>query len=437
MRRTFRSSTCVAAFVPTVALALSACGPAPDAEVVVSDVERRVVTVADTPSVDDVVAATQSLGLTMLDPTTGGGSVEPCPPADYVAPVNSVVSPASLAVALAMVAEGAEGHTAQELDAALGAAGTERTDAYNALIAAVGEYDGDPGVAQDDDLPERPVLHLADQVVLDDGFTPKQNYLDALAAAFGAGVQRADLSTRDSKALLDAWVQEHSGGLIKESAIKPNPDLRLVLQNAVVLVAGWQTPMGDPHDAPFRLPDGTQVRAEAVGAVLRVARAEHDGWTAVRLPYTEGFHADVVLPPEGTDPVPSGAVATALDAALTAAEPMSVQVTMPTLDIETGAVDLHPAISAVGLCGLFTDPDLAGISDDTDLVLAQAAQQAVLKVDGDGTVAAAVTEFGAEATSAGPVVDAMFIVDRPYGLRIAHSSTGWPLFLASISDPRH
>lgn len=436
MRRTFRSSTCVAAVVPTVALALSACGSAPDAEVVASDVERHVVTVADAPSVDNVVAATQRLGLTMLDPTTGAGAIDTCP-ADYVAPVNSVVSPASLAVALAMLAEGAEGHTAQELDAALGAAGAERTDAYNALIAAVGEYDGDPGVAQDDELPERPVLHLADQVVLDDEFTPKQDYLDALAAAFGAGVQKADLGTQDGKAVLDAWVQEHSGGLIDESAIQPDPDLRLVLQNAVVLVAGWQTPMGDPHDAPFRLPDGTQVRAEAVGEVLHVARAEHDGWTAVRLPYTEGFHADVILPPEGTEPVPDDAVATALDAALTAAEPMSVQVTMPTLDIETGPVDLCPALTATGLGNLFVEPDLSGISSEMDLAVQQAAQQAVLKVDGDGTVAAAVSEVAVQESSAAGSADTRFIVDRPYGLRIAHSSTGWPLFLASISDPRH
>ncbi|MCF4120985.1 serpin family protein [Antribacter sp. KLBMP9083] len=437
MRRSFRPPTRLAAVVPAAvasALAVSACGPAPDAGLVVSDVGRNGVTVADTASVDDVVAATQRLGLTMLDPTTGGDTVGQCAPSDQVAPVN-VVSPASLAVALAMLAEGAEGHTAQELDAALGATGTERTDAYNALIAAVGEYDGDPGVAQDDDLPERPVLHLADQVVLDDGFAAKQDYLDALAAAFGAGVQQADLSTQDGKAVLDAWVQKHSGGLIERSAIEPDPDLRLVLQNAVVLVAGWQTPMGDPFDAPFRLPDGTEVQAEAVGEGLHVARAEHDGWTAVRLPYTEGFHADVILPPEGEDPVPDDAVATALDAALTAAEPASVQVTMPTLDIATEPVDLCPALSAAGLGGLFTDPDLNGISDK-DLVIQQAAQQAVLKVDGDGTVAAAVTEIGAAVTSA-EIADDTFTVDRPYTLRIAHAPTGWPLFLASISDPRH
>jgi hypothetical protein len=44
------------------------------------------------------------------------------------------------------------------------------------------------------------------------------------------------------KAALDAWAKEHSGGLVPESAIVPEPDLRLVLQDAIVLAARWEQP---------------------------------------------------------------------------------------------------------------------------------------------------------------------------------------------------
>ncbi len=44
------------------------------------------------------------------------------------------------------------------------------------------------------------------------------------------------------KAALDAWAKEHSGGLVPESSIVPEPDLRLVLQDAIVLAARWEQP---------------------------------------------------------------------------------------------------------------------------------------------------------------------------------------------------
>lgn len=430
-----------AAVLAPLSLALAACGGTDpgSAAVLRSDVERRSVAVSDAPAVPDVVAATDELGRAMLAPGLLEGSG--CPA--HQGPVT-VVSPASLAVALAMLAEGAGTTTRDALDAALGASGDARTDAFNALAAAVGRYDGDPAVVQDDELPDTPLLHLANQAVIDDQLTPLDAYLDALAEGFGAGLQHADLGGQEGKAVLDAWANEHTGGLIDASAIEPDPDLRLVLQNAVLLAARWQQPFTDTRDAePFTLADGSQVRAEAVWGMPEVPYAVVGGWRAVRLPYTEGFHADVILPPAGSETMsddgapapPDAATWAALDAALAGTEPRTVELTMPTLDVRTGPMDLCAALHAAGLGELYGEPDLSGISDD-DLNLAQAFQQVVLQVDAEGTVAAALTELGMQATSA-PLGDVEMTVDRPYLLRITHTDTSWPLFLAAIGDPRH
>lgn len=439
-RRPAARTLAVSALVP-FSLVLAACGPDPGEGIARSDVERKSVAVADTSAVPAVVAATGELGRTML------ASAAPPEGAACTGPVggpNAVVSPASLAVALAMLTEGTGTTTRDALDAALGASGGARTDAFNALSRAVGEYDGDPAVVEDDELPETPVLHLANQAVVDDDLTPLDTYLDALAEGFGAGVQRTDLGGEEGKAILDAWTNEHTGGLIDESAITPSPDLRLVLQNAILLAARWQQPFTDTRDAePFTLADGTEVRAEAVWGTLGVTYALHDGWQAVRLPYTEGFHADVILPPDGTgtmsdDGAPAAPDAdtwATLDAELTTAEPRSVELTMPTLDVETGPVDLCAALYDAGLGELYEEPDLSGISDQ-NLVLTQAFQQVVLQVDAEGTVAAAVTELGIAESSA-PIGEVEMTVDRPYLLRITHTDTSWPLFLAAIGDPRH
>jgi serine protease inhibitor len=365
------------------------------------------------------VAATEHLGLLALRASDDPDQ-------------NALVSPASLSFALALLAEGAGGETVAALDAALGASGEGRTAAYNALQGALARHDGDPGVVQDDELPDEPLLHLANQAVLDDDLTVEQGYLDALATSFDAGVQRTDLGGGEGKRVLDAWVDHHTGGLIEESAIEPDPLLRLVLQNAVLLAARWQTPFEEDatRAEDFTGPDGT-APAETLHATESFAYAEHAGWAAVRLPYASAFHADVLLPPAGTDPAEiTPATLTALTGALDAGT--------PTLELEPPTLDLAPALDEAGLSGLYDGPDLSGISTTEPLQVSQVLQQAYLSLDEDGTVAAAVTEIGVETSGAAPGPAAVPMhVDRPYLLRIAHTETGLALFLAAVRDPRH
>ncbi|GGM26023.1 serpin family protein [Promicromonospora citrea] len=410
-----------------LAAALTACaGTDPHAGLLRSEADHVPVTVEDAPASAGAVAATENLGLLTL---------RSAPEPDE----NALVSPASLSFALALLAEGARGTTADELDAALGASGAERTAAYNALTAALRTYEGDPAVVQEDELPDRPLLHLANQAVLDDELAVEQDYLDALATSFDAGVQRTDLGGTDGKDVLDAWVTEHTGGLVEESAVEPDPSLRLVLQNAVLLAARWETPFEESatRDVDFTGPGGTAPTAMVHGTQHQ-AYAEQDGWAAVRLPYSEAFHADVLLPPAGTDPADvDPATLAVLTGALDDAAPRSVELTMPTLEIEPPALDLSPALEQAGLGGLFESPDLSGITTAEALRVSQAVQQAYLRLDEEGTVAAAVTELAAEASGVMPVESVRMVVDRPYLLRVAHTETGLPLFLAAVRAPQH
>ena len=155
-----------------------------------------------------------------------------------------------------------------------------------------------------------------------------------------------------------------------------------------------------------------------------------------------GFHADVVLPPEGVDPASvAPEQLLALREALAAAPGQTVALTLPTLDVPADdPLDFRPALSAAGLGGLLdsvTPPNLRGISDDK-LYVSQAWQQALLQVDAEGTVAAAVTEIGvAEDAASGVAESISFRVDRPYVFSVSADDTGWPLFTAAIRDPRH
>lgn len=408
-------------------LAATGCaGGDPGARLLRADgVSARVVPVGDAAGLANVVAATRRIGTTTLR----------LAPRDN----NTVVSPSSLVLALGMLTEGARGSTLAALEEALGATGEDRRAALAALRGALLANDGDPATVTADDLPERPIIHLASRVVTDDGFEVDPSYLQALADVFDAGVQQADLGSEAGMDVLSAWIRQHTGGLIEKTGIEPDPDLRLVLQDAILLAARWQSPFEHYATAarPFTLPDGSPADTETMAAMSSFAYAEVDGWQAVRLPYVEALHADVLLPPQGTDPAEATPELLAeVSAALDAAKPALIDLTLPTLDLrpeKLSLLDVLPAIGAPVICA--DAPDLSGMGRG-DLCVSQAVQQAVLKVDEAGTVAAAVTEMGAVPVSA-PTPGHALHFDRPFLFTISHTQTLWPLFLAAIRDPRH
>lgn len=429
-----RGAAIAAGTVGVVVLVLAACadeappehGPGSERTehgVHVGAAEYQPTTLADAGATEDVVAAADGLGLAMVR------SAEPGE--------NLVSSPASAIFALTMLTEGARGSTLTQLEELLGAEGPERTEAMSALQASLSAYDDDPALAVGEELPDVPLAHVANNLVLDDESIVNEEYLDSLLAAYDAGVQVTDLSASEGKEVLDAWVREHTAGLIEESAIEPHPDLYLVLQNSVLFAAEWQRPFDErsTSDREFTLSEGSVVDVPMMAQTLPAAYAETAEWQAIRLPYTEGFHADVMLPAPGADPhtIELGTMQRLSDD-LGGVESTPIELRLPTVDTTT-RLDLVPVLEAAGVVDVFDEEaaDLSGIAD-TELAVSEVNQQAVLQIDEEGTVAAAVTEIEVEASSA-EVENLTMFVDRPFLFRVTHAETGLTLFLATIGDP--
>jgi serine protease inhibitor len=210
-----------------------------------------------------------------------------------------------------------------------------------------------------------------------------------------------------------------------------------VLQDAIVLAARWEEPfpavLTQPH--PFTLPSGEDVQVDMMdpGEHRETAYAELDGWQAVRLPYTGGrLSAEVILPPAGTAPTQlSPETLEELHQQLDADARRPVTLRMPVVDTRS-TLDLTPYLTERAPSSM--QGGFGGISEES-LFISQAMQQGVLVVDEDGTVAAAVTEIAfADSGPAEPPI--ALTIDRPYLVRISDGRTGWPLFLAHITDPR-
>ena len=413
-------------------------------------------------SLADVVAACDDLGAQLL-----GHLMAEAPG------TNILVCPLGLALALALVADGATDAATQGYDRLLGAGGRDRDRAWSAVQTALGRYDRsldgfDPGKP-----PETPLVHVANHVVVVDReeVAVSQAYLDTVLRWFSAQVEKVPVG--DLAANLSAWAQEHTAGLIKKTGIEVTGDTALVLQNALLFAAQWDTPFKaeDTREGTFTRADGSTTRAQFMNDTRTIPYARGRDWAAVRLDYQDGqgggwprgqgLAMDVVLPrrrtsPADLPPATWAQASAALDRAagvgraevagpdqatspgraevaglgMKGPEYRRVRIALPVLDLVSGPTDLLGLLHDLGLDTF----GLEGIAPG--LYLSQVVQQTRLILDEEGTVAAALTE-AATMRGCAPVQDdpTDFIVNRPYVLRLRDLATGTTLVQAAVMDP--
>jgi serpin B len=379
----------------------------------------------DPAAVDGVVAATGSFATDLWGRvgTTGG---------------NLALSPFSIAVALAMTANGAAGATARQM---LEVLHTDSLAAYNAGMAALTQQLGD--LAGPVTLPDgsRGAISLAstDQLFGDRATTWQRAFLTVLAKQYGAGMLGVDFQGDAERArrLINDWTRDQTHGRIPEILPKGIVDVttRLVLVNALYFKAPWDTPFekASTTDATFHRADGSTVtvpmmRGDAEGSAVFL---EGEHFTGARLPYRGGRLAMTVALPSGRE---DAALAELLGPhRLTARGEPAVAVTMPRWRYRV-PTDLSDALVALGMTDAFGDrADFSRMTSDERLQVAFVVHQAFVAVDEDGTEAAAATAVGmAESAVIGGHA---LVLDHPFLFVVHDTAHGTPLFIGRVADP--
>ena len=439
MKRTVRvTALLAAAALVSGSATFSACAPQPtDVGLLTADGVTRVSVQTTDYSAQLAAfnASARKLGATLL--ADGGDSDNG----------NVVSSPASLLIALSMLRAGASGATAAEMDSVLGFPGEGRDETMNALLASLEKFDGDPGSVDEENPPRKPVMHAANGLFVDKGVPTGEAFLTTLAKHFGTGVYPVNFRDEAvTKPAFDQWVSRNTGGRIKEAPAQYDPDNTFSLLNALYFAAAWQTPFDadDTSDGPFAKGSGEVINVPMMHSSLTMAYAEGPGWQAVDLPYAEGFVMRLVLP-DGDAPgsvgssgapgqtAASAAVLTDVAKGLSAAKQDMVQISLPKWDHKT-TFELRKVFKALGLNQMLaTDKDFDAIQQG--MKLTQAAQAANITVAEKGTIASAVTQMNAEASSA-VVPEREIVLDHPFHYQIVHVETGMPLFMGWVADPR-
>lgn len=340
---------------------------------------------------------------------------------------NTVTSPVSAAVLLAMVAAGAGGATAEEMMEVLRL--EDPRDTRTAALLADLTETGDV------------TLSIANSLWAAEGYPFEDDYLDHAQGIFGATVDEVDLGAEETADRIDAWVDERTAGLIEEIAEDlglPNPQAVLVLLNAVYFLGTWTVTFdeADTRDAVFHLADGDRIEVPTMHRTdAELETSAGDGFTMVRLPYGEDerFGMEVLLPDEE---VALDELLPALDVdtwqrAVASLSPETVsQLALPRFELAWDQ-ELTDALQALGMVSAFGGGDFTPMSPANPW-LETVVQKTYIRVDEQGTEAAAVTG-GVMVESAGPPP---FVVDRPFAFTVSDRQTGTILFLGTVHDPR-
>jgi serpin B len=357
-------------------------------------------------------------------------------------PGNVVCSPYSVAVALAMTCNGAQGKTADEMATVLHAPDLHRLNqGLNALTRIIDSRAGRKKRFGGEQFTV--AIDVANSLWAQRGVAWEQGFLDALARYYGTGMRLVDFESDAAQAriAINAWTSEQTHGKFPELLAPGSLDAltTLILINAIYLKAPWDTPFSREltRARPFILANGQSVSSPAMKNGLSIGVAEGSGWKAVRLPYAGNELAmTVVLPTSSLTDLEASLSPETLQQILTSeVQPQLVDVTLPRWSFRL-ASPLADLLSSLGMPTAFLPDaaDFSGMTRTKDLSLAAVQHEAVISVDEDGTEAAAVTAMFLG--GAAPSTPLPFVVDRPFLFVIHDIDTATPLFLGRVSDPR-
>jgi len=335
------------------------------------------------------------------------------------------ISPLSMQFLLGMILNGAQGMTASEICNVLGY-GAGEIDAVNEYCLSMME--------QLPELDSQTKLAVANAIVVNQNSSLLDSYKSTASAFYDAEVASKDFfDNAGTTRYINRWCSDHTDGLIPEILKEVNPGMLAYLLNAMYFKSQWKDKFDSSctSSESFTTEGGNKKNVSMMKDTKELYYQENDLFRAVRLPYGNGAYSmSVILPAEGKNlsDVTKNLSGKDWKDFVSGMVRCDVDLWLPKFTTKYH-IKLNDILSAMGMPLAFdaTNADFKAMSEDA-LCLSFVQQDAVIKVDEEGTEAAVVSSAGMMATSAGPGQHIVFHADHPFLYLITESSTGAVLF---------
>lgn len=346
---------------------------------------------------------------------------------------NLFLSPFSIHTAFAMLHAGARGNTETQMAQVFGFPldQAKRHEAFHALLVSLDRGTDFGGYR----------LDVANRLWGQTGYEFLDAYLAITRDKYLAPLAELDFMAdpEAARAVINAWVEEQTENLIKN--LMPPGSItamtRLVLANAIYFKGTWETQF-DPEEtehAPFWVAPTASVTVPLMKRDDEARLGTGSGLRVLELPYSGRDLSMFIFLPSARDGLP------ALEAQLTpenlntwmaSVHDDETPIYIPRFEVES-FFSLSGTLAGMGMPDVF-DPDaadLSGINGRRDLFVQSAVHKAFIKVNEEGTEAAAATGISVGTTSA----PTPFMADHPFLFLIRDNVTGSILFLGRLADP--
>ncbi len=337
---------------------------------------------------------------------------------------NSLVSPLSVMMALSMTANGASGNTLTQAEELLGELETLNVGLY---------YMNRKGVSSQ--------LKTANSIWIKNSpdFIVEKEFLEKNAAFYGADAYLADFDA-DTVKDINSWVHKNTDGKIQKLLDKLNKDTMMCLINTVLFKADWMKPFDTAPKAPFYNVNGEREDAEMLsgreGVYLKSESA-----SGFAKNYKNGEYSFIALLPNENVSLSdfiNSLTSEKLMALIDNKSSESVVVTMPKFSYDY-STSLAKTVEEMGWSDAFNGDfaSFEGISRTTPLYISDVIHKTHIKLNENGTEAAAATAVILDKTTAFEPISPLFLTfDRPFMYIIYDNTAEIPVFIGTLNTTK-
>lgn len=342
---------------------------------------------------------------------------------------NSLVSPLSVFIALAMTANGAKGDTL-----------TQMTDVFgfsvDTLNREFGSYIANLSNGKDK------CVDIANAIWFTDAehFKVNPEFLQMNANYYEAGIYVAPFDETATVEDINYWVKNKTHDMIPKVLDRIDPSAVMYLVNAVCFDAEWREKYTESaiRDDVFTAEDGSSHKAQFMYSEESVY-LEDELATGFMKYYKEGGYAFVgILPQEGltVEKYVASLNGKKLYDFVTNKRGETVKAAIPKFEYDYD-IELTEVLKVMGMPDAFnpSKADFTGLGSSTkgNICINSVLHKTFISVDENGTKAAGVTVVapGAESEPSEPKV---VYLDRPFVYMILDTMTCTPLFIGTVVD---
>jgi len=344
---------------------------------------------------------------------------------------NVTVAPMSVMTALSIAANGAKGKTAKQMRAVLGDGASmaqinQNLSWYNSKLVNK----------------KKAKLRSANAIWYHNGtyLKVRKAFMKAAKRYYQANIAAADFSDPATTASINAWVAKQTNNMIKQVIDRLDKQDRLAIVNALYFDAEWADPYekGSAVKASFHAANGKERTVQMLHGTEHTYISGKNETGFVK-PYAAGYSYVALLPKEGMSlkKYVSTLNGSTFRRLISRATTDTVYTALPKYSISYTNEEMEKQLAAMGMPKAFAPTaNFTGMATDAsgNLYLGKVIHKTKIRLDEQGTKAAAVTAVVAKANAAFNPDPKTVTLDRPFVYAIIDNTTKLPVFMGTVNN---